>query len=126
MREIKFRAWDSIEKEMITRTDILHNCTFNESDNGFHMGRTGKNGDWSSFEIMQFTGLKDKNGKEIYEGDIVKGKCYGHEYTVEVKYFGGGFAPFAEHDEKVCITFDSVKGTEVIGNIYEHPELLKP
>ena len=64
-------------------------------------------------DLMQFTGLKDKNGKEIYEGDIVR-QDYDNALC-EVKFISGCFSPF-KHDGQFV----------VIGNIYENPELLKP
>lgn len=77
--------------------------------------------------IMQYTGLKDRNGVEIYEGDIVKysGKCtapnsrYGQpfEYIKQVWFFEGQFHPICHWG------FNGWEG-EVIGNIYETPELL--
>lgn len=69
--------------------------------------------------VGQFTGLTDKNGKKIFEGDIVK-----HEYGAvkEVKYCRGFFFPFVAFPEYRCLSADNC---EVIGNIHDNPELLK-
>ena len=85
----------------------------------------------SDFILMQSTGLKDKNGKEIYEGDIVRYECCFESYVEEVIYddkhcnFGT-----IDKDEKI-FSFDAlisdfdVDCFEVVGNKYENPELLK-
>ena len=86
----------------------------------------------SNFILMQSTGLKDKNGKEIYEGDIVKYKAGCNTFTEEVAYdknFGG----FGVRDANADIIFTFWELTEdidlisleVVGNIYENPELLE-
>ena len=75
------------------------------------------------YEVIQFTGLKDKNGKEIYEGDIVKGEKWGRIYEVRYDDEYGGFHPFVECDFEATSYYDHP--LEVIGNIYENSELLK-
>lgn len=77
----------------------------------------------SEVELMQFTGLLDKNGKEIYEGDVVKscdnqydGSTFKDLLQV-VEFTEGSFVPVSERHSS-CF--------EVIGNIYENPELLNP
>jgi hypothetical protein len=70
-------------------------------------------------EIMQFTGLLDKNGKEIFEGDVVK--LFGNETVSQVYFKDGSF--LIDEPEKKTLLFCIL--CEVIGNIHEHPELLK-
>jgi len=78
--------------------------------------------------LMQFTGLKDKNGKEIYEGDIIQGICSGdnHKVITEVIY-DDDFACFELNCDFQFGDFRSPKGfnVEVIGNIYEDKHLLE-
>lgn len=86
----------------------------------------------SDFILMQSTGLKDKNGSEIFEGDIVKYKIGCNTYTEEVAY-DKNFAVFGVMgaNTDIIFTFEelfediSVKSLEVIGNIYDSPELLE-
>lgn len=86
----------------------------------------------SDFILMQSTGLKDKNGSEIFEGDVVKYDVGRNTYTEEVAY-DKNFAGFGVKDAKANVVFTfgeiaediSLISLEVIGNIYENPGLLE-
>lgn len=119
MREIKFRAWHKGIKKMYKIGQItLEKGVWNyePEDRGF----IGMSKPYQpSFVLMQYTGLKDKNGKEIYEGDIV------NQFNVDtigiVKFKDGLFGI----KSKGMFWHIHSKNTEVIGNIYENPELLE-
>lgn len=118
MREIKFRAWDVAEKMMCHSID---DCNLEMVLKGVisHDGET-----FTEAHYMQFTGLRDKNGVEIYEGDVVKHKEWGYLYGKEsiVEYSEGGFYPFADTEDNA--PYPEPNESEVIGNIYEHGDLL--
>lgn len=102
MREIKFRIWVTDEKFM-----IYPNRNF---------PLIIDNGKWNEGEVpMQYTGLKDKNGKEIYEGDIV---CNEHGVNGVVKWT-------ESYECEPCFNISSDVKYHIIGNIYETPELIK-
>ncbi|MED4399837.1 YopX family protein [Metabacillus fastidiosus] len=125
MREVKFRVFSNESKEMI----------YPDENGWFHRCYVGGNGVWQTcsldgvirkngkeLEVMQYTGLKDKNGQRIYEGDILSiSDREGHNQAV---YFGEGY-----YSTNEFALFELTRGKhrtfEVIGNIYENPELLE-
>jgi hypothetical protein len=110
MREIKFRAWDNENNKMID--PFLY-----AKENGRFIGLITDSDDLTP---MQYTGLKDKNGKEIYEGDIMD---YGLGRTFYISFVGGSFV--ATFNERVINTMIPFYNYSAIGNIYETPHLIK-
>jgi hypothetical protein len=118
MREIKFRAFDKEEKVMIYEFELSGNGDFCLAKGFFHQDE-GLDVYIKDFILMQYTGLKDKNGKEIYEGDILK---IGNS-NIEVIWDKNN-AWFTLKSNHFHLGFQSIF-YEVIGNIYEHPHLLE-
>ena len=137
MREYKFRAWDKDNKEMLyqgsntTYNNSVMDCRIVLDELGFDvLVRLYGKDEYeyrNNCELMQYTGLKDKNGTEIYEGDICNCReyeCFGKiEWNEDNAGFyfyvaveGGGF------DEE-CL-YEYADELEVIGNIHDNPELL--
>lgn len=113
MREIKFRAWDRKGKQMIEHEHLMMTCDgFSALDEEATM--------FPMEIIMQFTGLLDKNGKEIYEGDITTSEI--SDEPKEVVFWEGCFCHKWEDGRGHIF---NPKKLEIIGNIYENPELLK-
>ncbi|MCP5005777.1 MAG: hypothetical protein GY941_17845 [Planctomycetes bacterium] len=128
MREIKFRAYDKIKNKMFTKVTVGNTCNGNHDDYTAH---AYYDDDWLHFdelsdvELMQYTGLKDKNCVDVYVGDIVKF----NKYIAEIEFPKNEFQPLFYNDyleEWSSLTFfKGYENFEVIGNIYENPELIK-
>jgi len=150
MRTIKFRAWDKERKEMYYsdfRIDFNGRIFWWKSEEGYE--------DWrhdDTVDLMQYTGIEDKNGKEIYEGDVIfiqdtytetvdvgvgrvpvaqendphivevmfLGSAFGVRVTENKDTLESGWHAFTTLGEEI----DIPNNLEVIGNIYENPELL--
>lgn len=113
MREIKFNFYNTFTKRY-TR--------WNESNAGLPLSAFYTN---ETLRFLQFTGLKDKNGVEIYEGDILKCKIFGLEEIGLVKYSENLAAYFLTELSRSDRELWGCSAKEVIGNIYENPELLE-
>ncbi len=142
MREIRFRAWTDQGTQGTFRVEndigILpskHSEHWLENGLGLFL-QTG-----SSHKLMQYTGLKDKNGKEIFEGDIIESVENGMIYKINdiiplSRHASDRSTPISRRVDKEIITSNGIgedynddwisnpEFYEIIGNIYENPELL--
>jgi uncharacterized phage protein (TIGR01671 family) len=158
MREIKFRAWDNEDKKM-WKVVAISDSIWGDCEEahirvcGFHENPSKKETDVRmsvDYKLMQYTGLYDNTGNEIYEGDIVR--VWENDEMIPERDCGGGIIDFNRHEgfsqlgtvsykgawfayetkkhlegrkEQIFAPLDFCEGIEVIGNIYENPELLE-
>ena len=122
MREIKFRAWVKDGKEIVDVEEIdFMNKVINYIYNDYKNNEQEIIGAYfEDIELLEYSGLKDMKGKEIYEGDILF-ESSSEEYF-KVIFENGSFR--AEVDEYSLDLEDYARICEVVGNIYENPELL--
>lgn len=114
-REIKFRAWAIWSKAMF----------YPDDEDGWTLDR-GEIRPLPNTMLMQYTGLKDKNGKEIYEGDVVKAATENRDFIWEIVWIESDCAfELKRGDDYVFLPAINHQRFEVIGNIYSNPELLK-
>lgn len=132
-REIKFRAWNIEDKIMLMEAQDMYDGlgTYydnkgNEVDvyqyfNSSSFGGILDDAKESTHAVMQSTGLKDKNGKEIYEGDIIKIISKNRKWEgIKIVEWDAPRAMFTPSQ----IRYADVTATEIIGNIYQNPELM--
>lgn len=145
MKEIKFRAWDKDNSKMVDVVSYEKNYETKEGHYDLAWRNAYENENFLTYgmkigeecEVMQYVGLKDKHAKEIYEGDIVKILSYKlivyngkHSYnTIDIMLGGKERILYGFYLESLCgnwqldiaVHLDEI---EIIGNIYENPELL--
>ena len=149
MREIKFRVWDKATKSFAYGVIGGENAFFNITADGPHLNMLRYHNNKAPIDLL--TGLKDKNGKEIYEGDILSG-MYGEQLKEplekifgKIEFFKGGFIINFPHLTKPLYDIDGngnimwrtqqhftrqewfyrIEEIEIVGNIHENPKLLK-
>ena len=132
MREIKFRAWLKEDKKMVNVETMdftdksIQYLKKSEINNAYILRRVS----FDDVELMQYTGLTNKNGTRIYENDIVKFivlEGYGEhadqfEYIDKVEYY---ISEFELRQIGLKLSDESIIVIEIIGNVYENPELLE-
>lgn len=125
-REIKFRGWDSVNEVMLP----VESINFREGYVSLNEGDNSLTDTLEMIELMRYTGLKDENGKEIYEGDILSIKIYSRDKIIVqckalVEFKDGCFGVIWGYD-KSFLSLKSFFNTkfEIVSNKCENPEIL--
>jgi uncharacterized phage protein (TIGR01671 family) len=131
MRELKFRVWDNLKKEWLKKKVYHSSISLNEGGIGEFVFKQHPEG----YIIQQYTSMKDRNGVEVYEGDIVAEKiteemaANGDSAKVGVVYFAAGTflidGDGALYEHVFSVSPHILEDFIVIGNRFENPELLK-
>lgn len=120
-RPIKFRAWDKKQKRWIVDFLVKHTGELVE----FQGGYAGYDMEYpelpENYDLMQFTGLTDKNGKEIYEGDVLEMPTGRH---ATVGFLNGSFTLGEDYASEFLLSLEGRLSGEHIGNVFENKELL--
>lgn len=145
-RELKFRAWDKKDKIMlyqIEEDDIINKKNvflfegFSFCDKYIYLYSWQGDGVCEQqmpidiYDIMQYTGMKDRNGKEIYENDVIEGDLFDYRLpnyrlpTMGHVVFDNEHCFYANKNEAGLTALFKINNIKIIGNIYETPELLK-
>ena len=112
-REIKFRVWDESDKQMVSWEDCIDTPLLFDAF------------DFDNAIPQQYTGLKDVCGIEIYEGDIMYRKAVDIYYRCEYSQEEGAYVLIFERDTDFVYLSQHAKYIEIVGNMFENPELMK-
>ena len=128
MRTIKFRAWDAKNKMMIFpeygNWISFDGITYEEANKRYNTPNTELERSYD-LEVLQFTGIKDRNGEgvDVYEGDIIGRTSF---FDKVIVWHNCGFYTYSANNPERLFPLEHLDEFDVvIGNIYQHPELLK-
>jgi len=123
-REIKFRAWHKLMHKMFDLNDFGFSFHWEKAKMTEGMGIISANND-PDIEVMQYTGLKDKNGVDIYESDLLLDPSGEFEGLWLMKWMDAGFNGEEVESKDLYHACEFTDDFEVIGNIHQNPELME-